>query len=167
VLGIAVFLVILDLGINAGQIHYGVRIDHLNLGGLTEVEAVDLLDRRGQEMLQTPVRFSSDGVQCTFLPEDAGWSPHVHRTVAAALKVGRQGSLLHAGDRRIRAWLGGVNIHWPDKPNRHRVAGILDRCERLARSAGFEIARWRMRLMIRQALREWPRPTFRIPLKHP
>jgi hypothetical protein len=166
-LGLLLFVVIVDLGVNAGQIHHGVRIDHLNVGGLTEVEATRLLGRRGREMSQTPIRFQSGSVKCTFLPSQAGWVPKVHRTVAEALSVGREGSLLHAAGQRIKAWFGGVRIEWPDLPNRHRVAAILDHCQEIARSAGVEIARWSMRLRIRSALTTWPRPSFRIPLAAP
>jgi hypothetical protein len=158
------FLLIVDLGVNAGRIHYGVRVDHLNLGGLTELEAVDVLDHRGSAMAQAPVVFKRDGVRCVFLPVDVGWSPKVHRAVADALAVGRDGSALHAGRQRLQAWFGGVKIRWPQQTNRHQVAGVLDRCQKLAAASGLEISRWKMRLKIKVALATWPRRTFHIPL---
>ena len=163
---VALFAVILDLGVNAGRIHYGVRLDHLSLGGLTELEAVDVLDRRGVEMAQAPILFSKKGVRCTFSPGDIGWTPRVHRAVAAALAVGRQGSLFEAGRRRLDAWFGGVRIRWPAPSDRHQVAAVLDRCQNLADSSGLQISRWQMRLRIKRALVTWPRRTFRIPLAH-
>lgn len=167
ILGLVLFVVILDLGVNAGQIHYGVRIDQLKLGGLTEGEAVDLLQPRGNEMSQTPIRFANGSIECSFLPLDTGWTPDIHRAVSAALRVGREGSLLHAAGQRIEAWFGGVKIHWPDRPNKQGVSGILDKCERVVRSSGAQLARFRMRLKIRHALATWPRPTFHLPLKSP
>jgi hypothetical protein len=167
ILGLVLFLVILDLGVNAGQIHYGVQIDQLKLGGLTEGEAVDLLQPRGNEMSQTPIRFANGSIECSFPPLDTGWTPDVHRAVSAALRVGREGSVLHAAGQRIEAWFGGVKIHWPDRPNKQGVSGILDKCERVVRSSGAQLARFRMRLKIRHALVTWPRQTFHLPLKSP
>jgi hypothetical protein len=163
VLGLLLFVVIVDLGANAGQIHHGVSINHLNLGGLTGEEATGLLDRRGTEMSQTPIRFERSSVQCTFVPSEIGWAPKIHRVVAEALAVGRKGSLIHAATQRIKAWFGGIKIAWPDTPNRHRVAAALDDCQRMARSAGIDISRGRMRARIRAALSTWPRGT--IPLQ--
>jgi hypothetical protein len=153
------FLVVVDLGVNAGRIHYGVRLDHLNLGGLTELEAVDVLDRRGSAMVQAPVVFRRDGVRCVFLPLDVGWSPRVHRAVAEALAVGRDGSSFHAARQRLQAWFGGVRIRWPNPTNRHQVAAVLDRCQKLATASGLQISRWKMRLKIKVALATWPRRT--------
>jgi hypothetical protein len=163
-LGLLLFVVVVDLGVNAGQIHHGVRIDHLNLGGLTEVEATGVLGRRGKEMSKTPIRFERSGAQCTFLPSKIGWVPKVHRVVAEALAVGRKGSLLHAAEQRIEAWFGGIQLAWPDTPNRHRVAAVLDDCQQLVRSAGLDISRGRMRAVIRAALSTWPRSSLPIPL---
>jgi hypothetical protein len=163
ILGLVLFLAIVDLGVNAGRIHYGVRVDRLKLGGLTEGEALDLLEQRGNLMLQTPIKFVSGSAECSFLPFDVGWTPDAHRTVSAALEVGREGSLLHAAHQRIKAWFGGVKIQWPDRPNKHRVGAILDQCERTSRAAGVVLARHKMRVEIRHALRTWPRPTFHIP----
>jgi hypothetical protein len=165
-IAVALFLVILDLGVNAGRIHYGVRIDHLNLGGLTELEAVDLLDRRGLEMAQAPVLFLKRGVRCQFLPLDVGWTPRVHRAVANALAVGRQGSIFDDARQRFRAWFGGRKIGWPDSSDRHRVGALLDRCQSLADGAGLQIARPKMRHRIKEALATWPRRRFHIPLVH-
>jgi hypothetical protein len=163
-IAMVLFLVIVDLGVNAGRIHYGVRVDHVSLGGLTELEAVDTLDHRGQAMSQTPILFRRDGVRCTFLPLDVGWTPRVHRAVADALDVGRRGSLFRAGRQRFQAWFGGVKVKWPNPSNRHEVAAVLDRCQKLAAASGLEISRWKMRLRIKVALVTWPRRTFHIPL---
>ncbi|HEX3328067.1 MAG TPA: hypothetical protein VHV50_13830 [Actinomycetota bacterium] len=162
-----VFLIIVDLGVNAGRIHYGVRLDHLNLGGLTELEAVDVLDRRGVEMTQAPVVFERQGVTCTFLPLAVGWTPKVRRATSNALAVGRQGSLLHAGRQRLHAWFGGVRIKWPGRTSRHQVGAVLDQCQRRAAAAGLQISRWKMRLKIKDAIVTWPRRIFHIPLASP
>jgi hypothetical protein len=161
------FLLIVDLGVNAGRIHYGVRVDHLSLGGLTEPEAVDVLDRRGAAMAQAPVVFKRQGVRCVFTPLDVGWAPKVHRAVDDALAVGRHGSPIHAGRQRLQAWFGGVRIRWPEETDRHQVAAVLDRCQKLAAASGLEISRWKMRLKIKVALATWPRRTFHIPLAKP
>ena len=163
-IGIAVFLVILDLGINAGRIHYGVSIDHLELGSLTELEAVDVLDRRGSQMAQTPITFEREDVRCSFLPDDVGWTPNVRRTVSRALSVGRRGSIWDAGNERIQAWFGGITIKWSDQPNRRKVGVVLDSCQELTSSAGLQLSRWPMRLAIRKALTIWPRRSFLIPV---
>jgi hypothetical protein len=167
VIATLVFLIIVDLGVNAGRIHYGVRLDHLNLGGLTELEAVDVLDHRGVEMAQAPVVFKREAVTCTFLPQAVGWTPKVRRAVSDALGVGRRGSLLHDGHQRLRAWFGGVRVRWPDPTDRHQVAAVLDTCQRRAAAAGLRISRWKLRLKIKDAVVTWPRRTFHIPLASP
>ncbi len=165
--GVAVFLVVVDLGLNAGRIHYGVRVDHLELGGLTELEALDVLNARGNAMREQPIEFRKMGVDCTFLPFDVGWSPQVHRALADAMAVGRRGPIVEAAGQRIDAWLGRVHIHWPDRPDPSQVGQVVDRCGKLASRVGLDLAPWRMRLRIRRALVAWPRRIFRIPSRHP
>lgn len=166
VLAICLFLVIADLGMNAGRIHYGVRLDHIDLGGLTEPEAVEVLEQRGMEMSQAPIFFHKQGVKCTFLPPAVGWKPRARAAAAEALAVGRQGSLLHAGGQRLRSWFGGTKVRWPNSSKPRGIAAVLDQCESRAASVGLKIARWKMRMRIKRALVTWPRHPFRIPFMH-
>jgi hypothetical protein len=164
--GLGLFLVIVDLGIDAGRIHYGVRIDHLNLGGLTELQALDVLNRRADEMRRAPIVFRKKGATCTFLPVDVGWTPEVHRALGEAMAVGRRGAIIEAAGERLDAWFGSVQVHWPDRPVPRKMGQVVDRCRKLARSSGLRLAPWRMRLRIRRALVAWPRRVFRIPSRH-
>jgi hypothetical protein len=164
--GLGLFLMVVDLGINAGRIHYGVRIDHINLGGLTELQALDVLNKRANEMRHAPMVFRKKGVDCTFLPIDVGWSPEVHRTLTKAMAVGRRGPILAAAGERLDAWLGSVQIHWPVRPSPRKMGRVVDGCRKVAESAGLRLAPWRMRLRIRRALVAWPRRIFRIPSRH-
>lgn len=164
VLAICLFLIIVDLGVNAGRIHYGVRLDHINLGGLTEPEAASILEQRGLRMAQSPIVFHKHGVKCTFLRATVGWTARVHRAVADALAVGREGSLIHAGSQRLQSWFGGVKVYWSDQAKSHELAALLDRCQARAAKAGLQVSRWKLRRRVRRALIAWPKRRFHIPL---
>ena len=60
--GLAAYAVIVDLGVNAGRIHHGVSVDGVDVGGLSEVEAVQVLAARADELRAGPgVEFALEG----------------------------------------------------------------------------------------------------------
>ena len=175
------FLVIVDLGISAGKIHYGVEIrggegDHLNIGGLTPTEADEVLAERAEEMLYEPVVLGGQGISYRFYPrkpevggEDlraAAWAPGRPATVDAALAVGRDGAPFGALADRWRAWIGGVKVNWQGHAQPWRVDKILDDVEAAGEKQGYVLDRTALRLKIRRVLNTWPRrPFYRIPFE--
>lgn len=162
--GVLAYVAVLDLGLNAGRIHYGVTIDENDVGGLTLVEAANLLERRAEFLARQPVTFRIDGFVRSLTPQDVGWRPDAVTNARRAMRVGRSGGVLHAIDQRARAWLGRIDIRWRTKANAAKVGRLIARWERDAAAAGLRINRPRLRFLIRRAIVTWPRRVFEIPL---
>src|ERR671914_593287 len=91
VLGTCVYLVVADLGINAGLIHYGVQVGHVDVGRMTDTEATRTIEDAGAEMAASPIVFTADGLPTySWLPEELGWQPRATLITERALKVGRR-----------------------------------------------------------------------------
>lgn len=160
------YLVVVDLGMNAGRVHRGVNVAGFEVGGLTEIEAFDALRERQELLAETPVVFISPGFDCRGLPSDLGWSPQPFNTAADAMEVGRGGII--AGLReRLDAWLGGVRIGWAGTVNPAKVDEFLDYCEENAAVVDATIDRPKLRYRIRRAIVTYPRSPvdFKVPLE--
>jgi hypothetical protein len=167
-LAVAVFLVIVDLGVNAGRIHYGVSVEKVDVGGLTAPEAADRLREHGLRLKSTAITFSAPGASCSFIPGQLGWGPQPADTTKLALAVGREGFPFAALADRARAWLGGVKVGWAGSPDPAEVDEFLDDCEESASGQGLVIDRAQLRYRVRRAIVTWPRPvSFRFPLERP
>ncbi len=164
-IGIGAYLAIVDLGVFAGRIHHGVRVSDIDVGGLTEEEALTKLQDRIEELEGSPVRMVAEDIECVFFPEEVGWRPRPFETVATAMDVGRAGGLFAAAADRVDSWLGGVRVAWADSADFTMMQNTLDECSQEAALAGEEIARVKLRYKIRRALVAWPRRAFRIPLR--
>ena len=166
--GIVAYVVIVDLGVNAGRIHYGVSVEGVYVGGLTVPEAVDRLTERGKEIKGATVTFSVPGVNCYFLPRDVGWGPQPADTAKRAIEVGRAHAPFGALLDRIDAWLGGIQIGWAGAVKPPKVDRFLDECADNAMGQGLVVDRDRLRTAVARAIVTWPRPvSFRLPLERP
>lgn len=169
VVGALGYLVVVDLGVNAGRIHYGVSVEKVDVGGLTAPEAVELLTERG-EALKQAFEFSAPGVSCTVVPGRLGWGPQPSDTMRAALAVGRADAPFGALIDRIRSWVGGVRVGWAGAVNPHKVYAFLNDCEDRTAAQGLELDRDTLRYELKRAIVTWPRPApplFRLPLERP
>ena len=165
-LGTAAYLIVVDLGISAGQVHHGVHIANdlqLDLGGLTREEATAALEERELELAEAPVFFTKEGFECEFLPGDLGWDGRPFETAVAAFRIGRGESPLRALGTRIKAWFGGVQIDWIDDLDSTAVSRFIDDCEVQATALGYNLKRFRLRKKIARAITTWPRRAFNIP----
>ncbi|HVF52461.1 MAG TPA: hypothetical protein VNC78_02530 [Actinomycetota bacterium] len=158
VIGVAAYIVVVDMGVSAGRIHAGVRLGTFDLGGLTEGEAADLLEEQGGEMETSPIVFSIEGFDCRFVPEELGWGPQPFDTAAAAMAVGRDGGAGPVLADRARAWVSGIEIEWSGAPKPRAVNAWLDDCEELASAMGVTLDRARLRHDLKEAIETWPRP---------
>jgi hypothetical protein len=161
---VAAWIVLLDLGLNAGRVHYGVSVVDLDVGGLTEEEARSALAQRGRELKSTPVVFTTEGLHCPFVPEKIGWRARPIETAERARAVGFNGGPLSALADRARAWFGGVEVEWAGSPQHWKVTALIDRCERQAEGLGLELERFRFRKKIGRSIVVWPRRFFGIPV---
>ena len=165
---VVVYLVIVDLGVNAGRIHYGVSVEKVYVGGLSAPEAVERLRDHGLRLKSTAITFSAPGADCSFVPAQLGWGPQPADTTKLALAVGRDGGPFTVLSDRVSAWLGGVKVGWAGKADPDEVDELLDECERSASGQGFEINREQLRYRVKRAIVTWPRPvSFRFPLERP
>jgi hypothetical protein len=164
VLILIAYLVLIDLGINAGRVHRGVRVDGIEIGGLTPAEAIPLLLDEGENLEGQEIIPTAEGFDCRFTPREVGWGPKPFVTVRMAMRVGRADAPFGALADRVRAYMGGIEIEWAGKPKRRKVGELLDRCQQQAAALGVVIDRYALRTEVRRALRSTTRRRFAIPL---
>ncbi len=164
VVAVVCYFVLLDFGINAGRIHYGVSVEGVDVGGMTEIEAVRVLAERGEDLQHSPVILATEGFDCRFIPDEIGWDAQPVATAEAARQVGARGGIFRALGDRLRAWFEGVEIEWIDKPRAKKIRALVDECEQHAQALGLQVNRWRLRKRIRRSIVTWPRRTFVVPV---
>jgi hypothetical protein len=162
--GLFIYLIVMDMGINAGRIHYGVNVDGLQVGGQTLDEAMVTIKDRGRELRDTPVVLTTEGFDCSFLPRDLEWRVRPLETAERARRVGFDDAPLGALKDRVAAWLGGVTVDWAGNTHHDEVNALIDECERQATGLGLTIERFKLRKKINRAIVTWPRKNFTIPI---
>ena len=163
-IGLGVWVVLLDLGINAGRIHYGVHVRGTDVGGMTLEEAMDVLQEQGERLRFEPVVLSAEGMNCSFIPDDVGWGPKPKSTAEDARDVGFRGGLAASLRERIKAWFTGVRVDWAGEPKFWKVTPLIDDCEKQAEGLQLELDRYKLRKIMRRAIVTWPRRIFQIPV---
>ncbi len=166
VLGVAVFILLIELGVNAGLIHHGVSVQGINLGGMTAANAGKLLEKEGDTLKKTLVVFGRDGLprKLSFEPRTIGWQPRWKRTLRAAMAVGRDQGPFDALVERGRAWFG-IEVPWAGSPKPEEVDRLLTEWEEIAEASGLTIDRGALRYKIRRVLSYRPRQSlYRVPL---
>lgn len=165
-LAVVAYLVIVDLGVSAGRIHYGVSVSHVDVGGLTALEASAELDERARELEERPVIFEFEGIRRSFFPREVDWRPNSLENAQLAMRVGRAGGPLAALEQRIEAWIRGVEVPWQGSADGRKVGALMDGWESALEELGLEIRRPLLRSRIRRAIVTWPRRPFPIPVRN-
>jgi hypothetical protein len=165
-LGIFAFLVIAELGINAGLIHYGVKIGHVDVGGMSPVAAERLLDQVGKEMESTPIVFRGGALGTySWTPSELGWAPRKFEMSAEAMDVGRTGGLSRSLADRLRSWTRGVELGW-GPANRVDARSVAEAVAEEAESAGLNVDVQKLESRMLKATWDWPRrPFYEIPFE--
>ena len=164
IVGAAVYLALLDYGLNAGRIHYGVHVRGVNVGGLTVQEAVGVLKTNGRRLQSAPVVFSAEGMECSFVPDDLGWRPKPKTTSERARDVGFTGGLLEAVGDRLRAYFTGVELQWEGATSERKVDALIADCDEQADALGLELNEPELKARIERAIVTWPRQIFEVPV---
>lgn len=164
-LGIGAYLAVVDFGVFAGRIHDGVLVSDLDVGGMTEEEALDLLEERIALMEMQAVHLVGETTECVIYPTDVGWRPRPFETAAGAMAVGRSGGPVRALKDRFSAWFSDVKVPWADSTNFTKMQAVLDSCEERVEATGTQLERVKLRFKIKRALVAWPRRDFRIPVE--
>ena len=157
------YLTLIELGVNAGRVHYGVAVEGYPIGGRTFTEAVARLAERGKELERAPVVFATEGFDCRFVPKQIGWGPQPYDTAEAAMSIGRPLRALDKVRERIDAWFGNVEVPWMDNPDAEKVDRLIAECRKKAVALGLSLDEDEFREQIDEAITEWPRQRL-IPL---
>ena len=160
------YVAIVELGINAGRIHFGVSVRGMDVGGLTVEEAVQRLQGRAALLDSKPIVFGSQGLgKVSVFPSDLSWMGNVEKTAEEAAAVGRDGGLVTALSDRVAAYLEGVDVPWQGGPRPGKVSRLINRIEKRAAEEGLELDRARLRGKIKRLVQRWPRARwYRIPV---
>ncbi|CAN5714549.1 hypothetical protein BH18ACT15_BH18ACT15_09770 [soil metagenome] len=162
--GLLLYAVVVDLGVNAGRIHYGVSVDGVAVGGMTKDKAERVLKRAARGLRTKELTFHRRGAVFHLEAKDVGWRPHPSRSAAAAMGVGRSGGIVSAAESRLEAWTG-FKLPWSGKPKSARVARLVDEWSAKAARRGLAVDRGRLRFQLRRAIRRMPKDRYRIPLE--
>ena len=160
-LGVLAFIVIAELGINAGLIHYGVKIGHLDVGGMTPREAERLIEDVGREMASTPIVFRGGGLgPYSWTPSELDWEPRKVEMSRQAMDVGRTGNLFRSLADRVKSWTGGIRLRWspPDRGKVELVALIV--AQDADETTRLTVDEAKLESLIIEAVWDWPRARF-------
>jgi hypothetical protein len=134
-----------------------VKVQGIDLGGLTLPEAQTVLTNRGRELRQAPIVFTTEGFDCSFVPGQVGWRPRPSETAQQALEIGRRGGLWASVRERLRSWTGGVTLDWSHAPDARRMGAFVNDCARRGEQMGSAVNRAELRRRARAAIETWPR----------
>ncbi len=166
VTGLLAYLVIVDLGSNAGKVHHGVSVEGYAVSGLTESDAYNRLQTRGEILEKTPITFAGEGLTFTFIPEELGWNFRIDSTTDRAMAVGREG-IVSGLWARARSWTSGVDVEWAGrfKPRR-KLRNALERLQTDAEDMSLSIDPNEMSRRIKEAIKDLPREdSYEIPFR--
>ena len=160
------YVLVVELGVNAGRIHIGVSVRGTDLGGLTVEEAQERLEEFANRSRLEKVTFGAAGLdRLVISPADLNWRPEPGVTARQAAAIGRSGGLVEALRQRARAYFGGIDLKWAGGPKGAKVSKLIDAIEERARAQGLELRRAKLRGKIKRVLQAWPRQGwYRIPI---
>ncbi|MDQ3877684.1 MAG: hypothetical protein M3290_04950 [Actinomycetota bacterium] len=160
------YVVVVDVGVSAGRIHHGVKVDSIDVGGMTYPEAIDALAGRADQLATAPVVLYRGPIQLKLYPYEVGFRPKPALTALAAMRVGRDHAPFGAIGDRIHAWFGGVKVRWQPGTNTRKLGKLVSRYQEDLSRRGLTMSdsdRKKLRYKIRVALNNWPRRPIRIP----
>jgi hypothetical protein len=163
---VVAYVAVVELGINAGRIHFGVTVRGMDVGGLTVEEAVQRLQGRAALLDSKPLVLGSQGVgRVSVFPSDLRWMAKAEKTAAEAAAVGRDGDLFTAVSDRVVAYLDGIDVPWEGGPRPRKVSKLINQIEKRVAEDGLDLDRARLRGKIKRLVQKWPRARwYRIPV---
>ncbi len=134
-------LVAADYWANVGEIHRGVEVDGVPLGGKTPEEAREVLEERAAALGE--IQFTVGSEEYAFGIEELGADFDVAGAVDRAYAVGRQGGILERLGERTKATAGTVRVPLVVDQDRERLrdglSGVFAALAVEPTEAGFEV----------------------------
>jgi hypothetical protein len=163
---LVLFAIVVDLGVNAGRIHYGVSVDGVDLGGLTRREAIGELEDRSEDLAaDNVILLTAVGLNVGVRPDQLGWTFNPRGTVRYAYSVGRTDAPFGALSDRVGSWLWGTKVDlrgtWDDLVLRRKIDEWDERLSGLGRP----IDRDALEALIRKAVADGDPGPHEIPLE--
>jgi len=93
-----------------GRIYRGVSIDNVVVGGLTQEEARDKLEREIRYPFESSFTFTYEDRTWRATPQELGFHPQTAEMISAAYQIGRTGGLFDQISGRLYALIHGVRI---------------------------------------------------------
>ncbi len=134
-------LVATDYWANIGEIHRGVEVDGVSLGGKTPEEAREVLEERAAALGE--IQFAAGSEEYAFGIEELGADFEVAGAVDRAYAVGRQGGILKRLGDRTKTTAGTVRVPLVVDQDRERLrdglSGVFAALAVEPTEAGFEV----------------------------
>jgi vancomycin resistance protein YoaR len=135
-------LVAADYWANAGEIHRGVEVDGVSLGGKTPEEAREVLEERADSLGE--VRFAAGSEEYALDVEELGVDFDVAGAMEWAYAVGREGAILKRLGERAKAIAGTVRVPLLVDQDREQLrdglSGVFAALAVEPTEAGFEVS---------------------------
>ena len=105
-----VLAILVDSALYYNKVHAGVKVDTVNLGGLTRDEAVAALNDYLEDAQQSPIMLTSGDWSKTIMPADVGTEMDVAGAVAQAMDVSREKNFFSDLGKRFKLYFSEVQI---------------------------------------------------------
>lgn len=163
VVGVLLFLIVVDLGVNAGRIHYGVSVAEVDVGGMSRAEAVGPLRVRGRAIRNEPLLLTAEGLNVGIPPRCLGWIPAVRASVGDAYDVGRKNAPFGALSDRVGSWLWGTRVDFKGIWAGKLLDVYMDEWDARLSSLGEPLDRERLTNVLRDAVAQGEVGPFEFP----
>jgi hypothetical protein len=160
------FLIVVDLGVNAGRIHYGVSVEGVDLGGMTRREAIAELEEHVDEIEEDRViLLTAEGLNVGVQPKQLGWSFNPRATVRGAYEVGREDAPFGALSDRIASWLWGTRVDLRGPLVEETLQDKIDEWDERLSGLGRPLDREALETLLKQAIADGDEGPHEFPLE--
>lgn len=161
------FLIVVDLGVNAGRIHYGVSVAGRDLGGKTRSQATEILEARSKEISLQPILLTAEGLNVGIDADGLGWEPNVPATRRIAYDVGRRNAPFGAVADRVGCWLWGKRVDFVGKWDRETLKEKFDEWDKRLTALGKPLDREKLRTILAEAIARGETGPYEFPVEDP